>query len=341
MAKRTSAKPLIFISHVSEEKIVADSLRVVIESHFLNMVEVFVSSISLGREWFDSIKNALHTCDLAIVLASPNSIKRPWVNFEAGSIWSQNKIVIPLCHAGMTKEKLQLPMSHLQGTDATNVDGLQQIIDDIADIVKANRKKADFSEFIKTVTEFELTHKEIKPTDLPASIPADKATLEIQQVGFTIARPETEVARRVMGDGEEIIFDVTLHCEVKNTSLIRADAWGVSFEIDEFTDWMHKDTSMKSGLVRSEFEDLLPKESRTVQLTFRHVTFETWFHSPSLASLLVNVLLTLNVKLEPVSHNFIGEIFHYGCHGNPDEENGMTIDLLNQLSSYGITPESE
>jgi hypothetical protein len=37
-------KPLVFISHITEEKDIAGALKVLVESAFLGMIEVFVSS---------------------------------------------------------------------------------------------------------------------------------------------------------------------------------------------------------------------------------------------------------------------------------------------------------
>ena len=48
-------KPIVFISHITEEKEVALALKKLVESAFIGMMEVFVSSdprsITLGQEW--------------------------------------------------------------------------------------------------------------------------------------------------------------------------------------------------------------------------------------------------------------------------------------------------
>ena len=51
-------KPLVFISHITEEKEIAHALKQLVEKTFLNMIEVFVSSdptsIRLGGKWLDA-----------------------------------------------------------------------------------------------------------------------------------------------------------------------------------------------------------------------------------------------------------------------------------------------
>ena len=81
----------IFISHISEEAGVADRLKATLTKDFLGLIEVFVSSdtesISAGDEWLMSVSRALSQSVVFIVLCSPDSILRPWINFEAGAAW--------------------------------------------------------------------------------------------------------------------------------------------------------------------------------------------------------------------------------------------------------------
>ncbi len=54
-------KKLVFISHITEEKEIAQALKSLVESTFLHMIEVFVSSdptsIKLGRQWLRAFGN--------------------------------------------------------------------------------------------------------------------------------------------------------------------------------------------------------------------------------------------------------------------------------------------
>lgn len=128
----TVKKATVFISHITEEKEIAQALKQVIESAFLGLIDVFVSSdadsIRLGGKWLLSLTTALKCCKIEILLASPTSVKRPWVNSEAGAGWVRDIPVIPLCHSGMTLETLPTPLSELQGAIATDPDQLRKLV---------------------------------------------------------------------------------------------------------------------------------------------------------------------------------------------------------------------
>jgi TIR domain len=76
----------VFISHITEEKDLAALLKERIDEDFLGKVECFVSSdtesILAGENWLISVEEALRDASVEIVLCSPASVKRPWINFE-------------------------------------------------------------------------------------------------------------------------------------------------------------------------------------------------------------------------------------------------------------------
>jgi TIR domain len=80
------SKSIVFISHITEEKPIAIAFKDLIETSFLGMIDVFVSSdensISTGQRWLDNITTALKECSIEIILCSPKSVSRPWINFE-------------------------------------------------------------------------------------------------------------------------------------------------------------------------------------------------------------------------------------------------------------------
>jgi hypothetical protein len=183
-----SQKALVFISHITEEKKIALSFQGLVETCFLNMIEVFVSSdaksITPGSPWLDEIKGALKRCSVEIILASPTSVKRPWVNWEGGAGWIKDIPVIPLCHSGMTPAKLPPPLSALRGATATELAELEMIFPVLAEAIGATPPKPDFSQFIQVVKEYEATSQQIKelegkspiaPTD--GLLPHELATL--------------------------------------------------------------------------------------------------------------------------------------------------------------------
>src|SRR5439155_5393891 len=124
------------ISHITEEAGVAAKLKAALARDFLQMLDVFVSSdgesISAGDDWLKSIDNALQQSALMLILCSPSSIRRPWINFEAGAAWMRKIPLIPLCHAGLTPGDLPAPLSFRQGLLLTDAGGLKGLYSRIA-----------------------------------------------------------------------------------------------------------------------------------------------------------------------------------------------------------------
>jgi hypothetical protein len=91
------------------------------------------------------VDEALKRADVLIVLASPESVGRPWVNFEAGAVWLRGIPVIPLCHSGMAPEQLPVPLSMLQAVAVGDPDGLRKVYDTIAGKLKFDTPQVDFA----------------------------------------------------------------------------------------------------------------------------------------------------------------------------------------------------
>ncbi len=152
-------KKIVFISHITEEKELAVKVKELIETSFLGMIEVFVSSdehsISLGQKWLDNITKALKTCSIEIILCSHNSITRPWINFEAGAGWIRDIPVIPLCHSGLTPSKLPMPLNLLQAATANEVSSLKLLFPVLAQALGSKTPEVDYETFTKAVKELE------------------------------------------------------------------------------------------------------------------------------------------------------------------------------------------
>ncbi len=121
-----------FISHIAEEAPLASVLKDWIESAFLDQVEVFVSSedddVTAGDQWFRRIGEALTDAKVLLIICSPNSVHRSWINFEAGAGWIKKVSVIPICHSGMTKETLPIPLSFFQALNVGDTDFAQRVV---------------------------------------------------------------------------------------------------------------------------------------------------------------------------------------------------------------------
>ena len=128
-----------FVSHVTEESRVASQLKTALTQDFLGLLNVFVSSdtegIGAGEDWLRAVDEALRESSVVLVLCSPTSIRRPWINFEAGAAWMREVPLIPVCHAGLTPGDLPMPLSLRQGLSLTDVEGLRRLYKRIADVL--------------------------------------------------------------------------------------------------------------------------------------------------------------------------------------------------------------
>ena len=139
----------VFISHVRTEQDLAMLLKEKIEKHFLGWVNVFVSSdqesIEAGDSWLDALRRALKTANLQVVLCSPASIGRPWVNFEAGAAWLLGIPVVPLCHSGLEPDNLPMPLATLQGGKVSDASALARVYARIAKLVPCDVPEIDMN----------------------------------------------------------------------------------------------------------------------------------------------------------------------------------------------------
>jgi hypothetical protein len=112
-------KKQIFISHISEEEELAFLIKEWIEERFNYKLSVFVSSESIkpGDKWRQKITSALEESELLIILYSPLSKTRPWINFEAGCGWIKDIPIIPICHSNLRLEQIGEPISSFQGIE--------------------------------------------------------------------------------------------------------------------------------------------------------------------------------------------------------------------------------
>jgi TIR domain len=160
----------VFVSHVSEESEVARRLKVALERDFLHLIQVFVSSdtesIAAGEEWLTSIERALGGSALLIILCSPVSIGRPWINFEAGAAWMRGIPLVPLCHAGLTPRDLPMPLSLRQGAELEAPDGLRRLYARIADVLTCQVPARSFEDLVREIVPSNPASAEKIPTGL-------------------------------------------------------------------------------------------------------------------------------------------------------------------------------
>ncbi len=163
----------IFISHISEEQPLAFVIKGWLDSAFLGKLDVFVSSdpddIPAGTKWLNKISDSMNCSDLLIILYSPQSTLRPWINFEAGCGWIKNIPIIPICHSGLKVSQLESPISSFQGLDIESNDFTKNFFDAVTKLAKFKQApRVSNEEFIREIKSAisDLKHKvEGTPTD--------------------------------------------------------------------------------------------------------------------------------------------------------------------------------
>jgi len=153
------SKPTIFISHITQEKEIACVIKSFIEEKFLGIVDVFVSSheesLKLGDDWMSTIKNSMIDCTMIIVICSPISITRPWINFESGAGWIKGTPVIPLCHSGLSPGKLPVPLNSFQGGILNKKEDIEKLFNRIASVLEMKPPNSNDNSFFLAISEFE------------------------------------------------------------------------------------------------------------------------------------------------------------------------------------------
>jgi len=103
----SDVKQGVFISHISEEQEAAHLLKFYLRRSLGEDLPVFVSSdydsIAGGDIWFQTIIKGLNTAAVVIVLLSPASNDRRWINFEAGVGVGAGATVIPVVVHGQQR----------------------------------------------------------------------------------------------------------------------------------------------------------------------------------------------------------------------------------------------
>ena len=138
----------IFLSHIHEERKLAETIKESIEEVFMEAVHVFVSSneddIRVGTEWFNEIEDQLSSAETIVLLLTPSSIKRPWINFEAGGAWALGKHVVPVAAKGLEIDDLPPRFNRKMAIQLSDSESHNQLVAGIAG--RANLKEPrDFS----------------------------------------------------------------------------------------------------------------------------------------------------------------------------------------------------
>src|SRR5580698_8128649 len=147
----------VFISHITEERKTALCLKEFLRESFGRGLEVFVSSdyesISGGEIWFTTIMNALKTSLVEIVVLSPNSVGRPWINFEAGVGIGAEASVIPVVVHGLERGDVGHPLSSLQIRSLEDDANVRALLHDVGKGIGCEPSVSHMERFLAEINE--------------------------------------------------------------------------------------------------------------------------------------------------------------------------------------------
>jgi|ERR1039458_409946 hypothetical protein len=150
---------LIFISHITEETEIATALQELIRDNFPQPLNIFVSSdgesIKMGRDWPKIVLTQLRECTVQIVICSPKSVTREWINLETGAALVRDIPIIPVCHSGTIPSKLPIPLLLRLGVKLTDIEKMKVMIDNLAHDLNVQPPTIDFTKFIASIRAFE------------------------------------------------------------------------------------------------------------------------------------------------------------------------------------------
>ena len=110
----------------------------------------------MDSKWLQEVTTALTQANLHVVLTSPDSIEKKWINFEAGAAHVRGIPIIPLCHSGLTPAQLPVPLSESEGLTLSADGGFERFSHQaIAVVLGSHCPPVDFDEYAREVAAFE------------------------------------------------------------------------------------------------------------------------------------------------------------------------------------------
>jgi hypothetical protein len=106
----------IFISFIHEEGGIAQAIQALLQRDFPQRKTFMSDDIEPGKDWMREIRQAIQSAKVVILMLSPKSVGRRWINFEAGAAWfARDKRVVSLIYGGI--RRLPKPFVDLQVID--------------------------------------------------------------------------------------------------------------------------------------------------------------------------------------------------------------------------------
>lgn len=146
----------IFVSHAHVDAALAAALKTLLTNIF-DDVEVDYSSdpsagggIEAGSNWLQWILGKVRSCNVAVVMLTPESLSRPWLMWESGAVngiglaLGEQRQIVPLLFR-VNRENLTGPLSHLQAEQGETEQGIRRVVLAVWDLLgkKPREEKLD------------------------------------------------------------------------------------------------------------------------------------------------------------------------------------------------------
>jgi hypothetical protein len=120
----------IFISHAAANARLARTLAEAFE-HLgaTTFIASRAGDIRADEDWLRGIERALQEADAYIVLLTPESTFRPWINFEAGAAWFSERQLLFLRVQALAPGDIPLPISSRQVYALDDVEQFGAVLD--------------------------------------------------------------------------------------------------------------------------------------------------------------------------------------------------------------------
>jgi hypothetical protein len=119
----------IFISHATANARLAGTLAEVLEQlGNTTFLASRAADIRADEDWLRGIERALQEADAYIVLLTPESTLRPWVNFEAGAAWFSEKQLLFVRVRALDPGDIPLPIASRQIYALDDVEQLRAVL---------------------------------------------------------------------------------------------------------------------------------------------------------------------------------------------------------------------
>jgi hypothetical protein len=154
----------VFVSHRTVEAKFADLLCKHLAHDFIGILNFFVStditSVPAGSQWFHELLAGLQRAHVLFVVCSDESVRLPWISYESGGARARGVDVIPLCHSGMTPDRLPAQWEMLEGVTLSETKGLEKLYAKISSLIGCDVPAVDFQALGREFTALEREYAE-------------------------------------------------------------------------------------------------------------------------------------------------------------------------------------